>query len=279
MEKVSVVLLIALVGLLLGCENIFAPPTAVPAPPTPEADIGTSELVSDLAPPRIYLVPSVSCSREEIRFTLYNPTEVSLTLGPAASAKDRTLSVIMNGQPMRKLAEYCGTSALVSGASVDCVRSFDNDLDIAGFSELGLHNKGSAFENTIEVRAAPYYNAISFGCGGNQPNYAVTELGCTDGKLRFGVRNIFAAPLYFGTPVPNSTSQNEYLHVTVNEHRLMALDVDCGTAMLQPGETANCRVSDAVLASGTEPNGWPKANIVEMRHKLYTAIGKFPCEA
>lgn len=279
MEKVRAVLLIGLVALLMGCENIFAPPKAVPAPPEPEAGIGAPEPeFSDLAPPRVYLAPSVSCSREEMRFTLYNPTDAKLTFGPA-SPKERTMSVIMNGQPMRKLAEYCGVSSLVPGASVDCVRSFDNDVDIAGFSELGMHNRGSAFENIIEVRAAPYYNTVSFGCGGNQPNYAVTELGCSDGKLRLGIRNIFDTPLYLGTPVANSTSQYEYLHLTVNERKLMALDTDCGAAVLQPGETANCHVTDAMLASGTELNGWPKANIVEVRHKLYTATAKFPCEA
>lgn len=279
--KVRMLLVIGMLAamLLAGCDNIFAPPREVPPPPVPESGADSPELTApSLSPSRVYLVSKVDCTadRSAIRFTLYNPAEETLSLQPAASPKDRTLSVIMNGYPLRNLATYCGQPTLEAGESVDCVRSAQNDRDMAGFSKLGLENAGSRYENTVEARAPLYATEVAFSCGGNRPTYALTELSCAPGMLQFGVRNIFVTPLHLGKPVANGTSQNEYLHVSLNEIVFDDLDEDCGTDVLAPGETTNC-ILDADVRSGADANDVPETNTVTVRHQLYSAMAKFPC--
>lgn len=279
MKKVSLLLVLMVALLTMGCENVFAPPTAVPPPPAPEAAQTAPEATTTLAPAtRIYLVSDVRCDAKgaSTSFTLYNPTDKAVSL-TKTSAHEGGFAATMNGQPLRYLATYCGVEKLEPRTSVECTRSLDNNKDGAGFTKLGILNVGSSNENLLELKAGQYATKVTFECPGNKPVYAVTELSCSGSNLQFGVRNIFDWSLHLGEK--GEESQYERLHIVLNGQTLDNLDESCGTDVLQPSQTANClRQGDATLKSGEDASGLPQTNTVSVIHKLYRAETTFPCQ-
>ena len=84
MNKVSIAVLVSLALLFAACDNVFSPPAQVPPPPSAAQQVAAPAPTATPSADRVYLVSNVQCNadRTAVEFTLYNPTEKTLSLEP-----------------------------------------------------------------------------------------------------------------------------------------------------------------------------------------------------